>query len=168
MESLFGPQQGKSLHSTNGWEEVEIYKESCSAWSHHLLQQQLWLQQFVYPDLSIAPKMGTGTPADAQVKRLWQGILTSVRRPLAVLSAKMDANVMAGRGGCCSQWQPDLTQLSDPPEPRPLVWAWLLSTPGEKKAVKHSEKARHKGGQFSDAWKVFTPSGLPAEQRQRR
>lgn len=96
VESLFSPQQ--SNHATNGWEEVEIYKESCSAWSHHLLQQQLWFQQFVYPGLAIAPKMGTGTPADAQVKRLWQGILTSVRRPLAVLSAKMDAKVMAGRG----------------------------------------------------------------------
>lgn len=91
VESFFSPQQSKTLHAANGWEEVEMCKERC--WAGSLLEQQLWLQQLVYLDLAIAPKMCTGTSADAQVKRLWQGILASVRRPLALLPAKrMNAN----------------------------------------------------------------------------
>lgn len=46
-----------------------------------------------YLDLAIAPKTGRGTPAGAQVKILWQGILASARRLLALLPAKMNANV---------------------------------------------------------------------------
>lgn len=68
VESFFSPQQSKTLHAANGWEEVEMCKER--RWGGSLLEQPLWLQQLVYLDLAIAPKMCTGIPADAQVKRL--------------------------------------------------------------------------------------------------
>lgn len=121
----------------------------CWARSHRLLQQQLWLwlQQLGYLDLAIAPKTGRGTPAGAQVKILWQGILASVRRLLALLPAKMNANVNGRQRRLLqsvvaralpAQWSSWVTSP---------IWAWLLSTPGEKIAGKHHEKAKQKSGQ---------------------
>lgn len=149
VESLFSPRQSKTRHAASGWEEVEICKERCWARSHHLLQQQLWLwlQQLGYLDLAIAPKTGRGTPAGAQVKILWQGILASVRRLLALLPAKMNANVNGRQRRLLqsvvaralpAQWSSWVTSP---------IWAWLLSTPGEKIAGKHHEKAKQKSGQ---------------------
>lgn len=149
VDSLFSPRQSKTRHAASGWEEVEICKERCWARSHRLLQQQLWLwlQQLGYLDLAIAPKTGRGTPAGAQVKILWQGILASVRRLLALLPAKMNANVNGRQRRLLqsvvaralpAQWSSWVTSL---------IWAWLLSTPGEKIAGKHHEKAKQKSGQ---------------------
>lgn len=56
VESLFSPQQSKTLHAANGWEEAEICKERCRAGNHCLPQQKLWLQQLGHPDSAVATK----------------------------------------------------------------------------------------------------------------